>query len=315
MRRGERFTWNARPRLLRPPLPPMPPLPDLHPDDRPAAPVAPARLAEAVERLQATVAQMERELARTHHLATLGALAGMIAHEFNNILTPVLSYAQLALKHPEDAELGRTALERCALGVERASKVATAILGFAGDERHGVGAADGGPLEAEVGRVLEETLFCLARPLERDRIRLERRIEEGLRVAVAPEALQQVLMNLILNARKAMLPRGGRLVVAGRRARAEECSTWNAERAWAVVEVADSGKGIPEDLLPRIFDPFVSGGRGMAQNDGGPRVSEGGSGLGLVICRRLVEEVGGRIEVVSEVGVGTTFRVWVPEGR
>jgi signal transduction histidine kinase len=115
-------------------------------------------------------------------------------------------------------------------------------------------------------------------------------------VLVDPDHLQQVLINLLTNAIEAT-PAGGRVVVTGV-PRADD------GRPGVALEVRDTGSGIPEEALPRIFDPFFS-----------TKPAREGAGLGLAICRDLVRSNGSDIQVASTPGQGTTFTVWIPEAR
>lgn len=306
-------------------------------------------------RPDAATAELESLRASLEHaqrLATLGTLTGLIAHEFNNILTPVMSYAQLALEKPADAALARKALERAADGSERAARIAAAILSFARQEpvrsTGNIGAANGhaadagaetvrspsgsipfgGVVEHEVTRVadaIERALACLARDPKKDGIELTVNVPEELAVRMRPIALQQVLLNLVLNARKAMAAGGGRLSIS---ARAESHrpmpegvggAQGAAEKAggdgsgWLRIEVADSGCGMSPELLARVFDPFVSGEPGGVSGGGGAQgVGPSGSGLGLALCRRLVDQVGGTLWATSSPGRGSVFVLGLP---
>ncbi|MFN7022716.1 MAG: hypothetical protein ACK4WH_15540, partial [Phycisphaerales bacterium] len=200
------------------------------------APVArdtkhPMRLLDRVDDVQSRIDQLNAMLEHSERLATLGTIAALIAHEFNNLLTPVMSYAQMALERPDDRELCLKALRKSASGAERAAAIASAILGFARDDGRldtgrgvGVGGSDvprGTSCACDVRRAVDEALSCLARDLGRDGIRLEVKVEEGLRAGMKPVALQHVVLNLVLNARNAMIPGGGTLTIRGRRCAAE----------------------------------------------------------------------------------------------
>jgi len=299
-------------------------------------------------------------LEHTQRLAALGTIAGMIAHEFNNILTPMMAYSQMALENPGDRELSKKALERAVAGSQRAAEIATAILGFSRDEfsvPRGTEVAS-----ADVEACVRQTLSCMARQPAQDGITLEVTIDLAvgggpLMVAMRPVALQHVLLNLLLNARKAMNPGGGRLVVNARRLSGVATATGPQGGTGGVgggtggvggmveVTIEDTGRGIEAGRLGRIFEPHVSfdgagagvgaqdgpvgggsGGRASAVeckdnvrliggSDGGEDISSSkalesggavsGFGLGLVVCKRLVEEVGGRLWIRSEVGRGT----------
>ncbi len=266
-----------------------------------------SRLLERLEEMEREVAGLRRELDQSQRLATLGTIAGSIAHEFNNILTPVLSYAQMALATQGDQALVAKALHKAMDGSERASKIASAMLGFVKDEERG---------PADVSGVVDQTLACLARDPSRDGVKLKLEIEPSLSVAMSSVALQQVLMNLILNAVEAMKPSGGDLTIRAWRGgdhHEDECSTWNTSDGAAPlplsdsrvsIEISDTGRGAPAEIAARLFEPFVTA----------PHDSEGrrGHGLGLPICKRLVEAAGGTIRMKTAPGEGATIRIDVP---
>jgi signal transduction histidine kinase len=230
-------------------------------------------------------------------LATLGTLAGSIAHEFNNLLTPVLSYAQMALASPDDHDLAKKALQKAVEGAERAAAAASSILGFIRD--------DDGQM-VHVGHALKDALGCLARNPARDGIDLAVDIPEDAWVAISPVRLQQVLLNLLLNSRRAIMPRAGRITVKA------TCSTWNTPANATIsssdlveIEFKDSGCGIPSELIDRVFEPFVRG----PQPEGASR----GTGLGLAICRQLITESHGLITIESALNQGTLVRITLPK--
>lgn len=257
-----------------------------------------ARLAE----LSTRVAELEGELSRSERLATLGTLVGAIAHEFNNILTPVMSYAQLALNDPADRDLTVKALQKAVDGTEKAAHIASSVLGFVRD--------DESPACADVNAVVNDTLTCLAREPEKDGIEVVTDVPSDCWVAMRPIALQQVLMNLVLNALEALRPHPGRITLRC------ECSTWNqgpsaptksrqpASSGPVRITVSDTGRGIPPEVMSRLFQPFVRSRRGINERRG--------TGLGLTICKKLVTEAGGTIEAATAAGQGTTFTITLP---
>jgi len=257
-------------------------------------------LLQALDDLHARTDALEAELQHAQRLASLGTLAAIIAHELNNILTPVLNYAQLALHASDKPEQAERALRKTVEGVRRASRITDAVLGFAregGDEPH----------HCDVAAVIEETLACLGRDLARDAIVLEVDAPDGLTVAMAQTPLQQVLLNLVLNAREAMLGGRGTLFINARR------STWNTNGDTLIegveVVVRDTGKGIPAERLDTLFEPFATTIRSDAEREQG---AHRGVGLGLAVCRQLVEGAGGEIACDSAVGEGTTFTIRLP---
>ena len=248
-----------------------------------------AELLGHFERLEAQFQQVRDGLTHSHRLATLGTIASIVAHEYNNILTPVISYAQLALAEPEDAALMRKAVEKALLGAERAAKISSSLLGFARESDDQQVA----PLAATIA----EAASCLGRDLSKDGIAFTVDVPNVL-VAMPPLNLQQVMLNLLLNARKAMSRGGGRLRIDGR-----------ADTQRIHLRVADTGPGIPEQIMDRLFEPFVTQEVDAAAGTREPR----GTGLGLCICRELIRNAGGRIEVASTPGSGAVFHLTLPK--
>jgi len=278
------------------------------PSDGSAAPVgtavSPARPADAllreVEALQAQLDQVRHGLAHAHRLATLGTVAAIVAHEFNNILTPTINYCQLALAKPDDADLMRKSVEKSLDGAERAARICAAILGFAQDEP-----IVGRTPVREIPLVVQDALECMAREPRKDGLKLElqldslREAEDGAAVAMNHVALQQVLVNLMLNARRAMGRHGGQLTVAGRMAGRQ-----------VEIRVSDTGPGVPPAVRARLFEPFVT-----ERIDPDPRSLEpAGTGLGLSVCRDLVTQAGGTITLDDPIEghTGATFRISLP---
>ena len=252
---------------------------------------------ERCDALRDRLREIEAELEHTHRLAMLGTLVGSIAHEINNILTPVVSYAELAKLHPDDAELGAKALARASAGAEQAARIARAILDLA-RRAEDAGGQDAPP-EADIAATIDQVLLCMTRDPGRDAPAIRVQVEPGCAAAIDSTALQQVLLNLLLNAIRAIGSGGGRIDVRG--------STWNSPGGDAMVrvEVEDEGCGMDERTLERIFEPFVSGRSG--ETSGPP-----GTGLGLSTSRQLIERFGGTIAARSQVGTGTMFTITLP---
>lgn len=245
--------------------------------------------------LERQVDQLSKLLSESQRLATIGTIAAVIAHEFNNLLTPVVSYSQFALQSLKggqpDLALIEKALTKSALAGEKAGRICSSMLGLAR------GQADYGPVE--VMRLVEDVLAVLARDPAKDGIALRVQVAPGLRVLGDSVQLEQVLLNLLINARQALLSqgRGGSLVV-----RAEA----DVDHGEAVVAVSDTGPGIAPQHLPRIFEPFFT------TKATPSRGQNRGTGLGLSICKQIVEAHRGSIRVDSEPGKGTTFTVRLP---
>ena len=239
------------------------------------------------EELEKQFDRVREGLTHSHRLATLGTIASIIAHEYNNILTPVITYAQMALSKPGDHKLMRQAVEKGLSGAERAAKISSSLLGFAreADQAHA----------ANVKEVVDDAIACLGRHPSKDGIELTLDVP-NTQVAISPLNLQQVLLNLLLNARKAMRRKGGRLTVSGR-----------IEGEMVHLDVIDTGPGIPQEIQDRLFEPFVT--CRHEQDDGGTR----GTGLGLCICRDLIRAAGGCIAAESEPGRGAAFHLVIPK--
>lgn len=236
---------------------------------------------------------VKQDLTETQRLATIGTIAAVIAHEFNNLLTPIVSYAQYALESLEsgtpDMEMIRKALTKSYQSSTKAGRICSSMLDLArGESTSNV---------VDIQRMVDEVLQVLARDPHKDGIALRVQVQPGLCVSGDHIQLEQVLLNLLINARHAMLGKGGSLTVKAQRIDGTEEIR---------LQVIDTGPGIPEKLLPKIFQPFFTT-KGTAKK-GEAR----GTGLGLAICKEIIEHHQGRIEVSSEVGRGTTFTIYLP---
>lgn len=285
------------------------------------------------------LAVLHEELVRMHRLSTLGLAAGMIAHEFNNILTPLASYAQMALAEPDDRELATKVLQRCLLATEQTSRIASAILELV----RSAGVSDGSnaahAARANVHACLRTAIDCLGRSPEKDGIALTLPGEDAeidaVHAAIEPHALTHALVNLLINSRNAIDRRGSIRIEVTRQptppvtapdAEDSRCSTWNsggeaAERStpadsthqgdWIIISIRDSGRGMSADQLAQIFAPphLRTSSRGTRR--GGP---EHGTGLGMTITKQLIEHAGGWITVESALSQGTLARIVLPAG-
>lgn len=233
------------------------------------------------------------QLTESQRLATIGTIAAVIAHEFNNLLTPIVSYSQYALQSANgdkpDMELIKKALSRSFQSSEKAGKICRSMLGLARGE------FNFGPVGVQ--KLIDEVLSVLARDPQKDGIALRVQVQPDLEVEGDAVQLEQVLLNLLINARQAMLGKSGSLTIKAHRVE---------EQNELKLQVIDTGPGIPEKLLPKIFQPFFT-------TKGTARKGEAkGTGLGLAICKEIIERHNGRIQVTSEVGKGTTFSIYLP---
>ena len=223
-------------------------------------------------------------------LANLGSATSMIAHEINNLLTPLASYAALAVRNSQDRELVAKVLEKTVRNCERASKIMTSMLAVANGQSQETE-------KANVKALIEEVFTSLCRDFKKDSITVTTEAPDALQVPCVPVQIQQVLMNLILNARDAMLPGGGVLKI-----------TASENATFVDLEVADTGKGIPPSDLENIFQPFFT-----TKNGQDCPTTYSGSGVGLAFCKRVVDAHSGDISVTSDPGKGSTFRIRLPK--
>lgn len=288
------------------------PTPEFEPTqgDTPQANPDQDAILRVVRGLETELEQLRRELAWSQRLATLGTLAAAVAHEVNNALTPVGAYAQLALDAQADHELTRKALLAAVEGVGRASRIAESVLGLARENPGGEAADQQCPLREAV----ESAVSCLELSSRRDRLSVTADVPD-VRVAMARSELQQVLVNLLSNARKAVLGRAGegRIVITAEPIVDSE-NPGAAPRV--VLVVTDNGPGIPEAVRGRLFDAFVthpsSIGRPAASRAGDASAQQPGTGLGLSISRDLVERAGGQIDAGNAEEGGAVFRIVLP---
>ncbi|MEX2307162.1 MAG: ATP-binding protein [Pirellulales bacterium] len=234
---------------------------------------------------------LEDELRHARRMAALGELASTTTHEFNNVLTTIINYAKLGLRHKDEASRDK-ALTKILAAATRAEKIANSILGLArgrGQER----------VPTDLAKLIDSSLVLLEREMLKYRIQVEVQAEPAPPALVCGNEIQQVLLNLLTNARQAM-PRGGRILI--RIAPDEAAGTVD-------LTVRDTGSGIPADILPRIFDRYFS------TKQGPDATGKGGTGVGLATCREILEAHQGKIRVESTVGIGTAFILKLPTAR
>ncbi len=241
--------------------------------------------------------EMQRQLQQMAKMEAIGRLAGGIAHDFNNILGAILGYGELAQNDLGEGGAVRRHLDQVMQAGARGKGLVDRILVFS---RSGIGER----VPLHVQSVVEETLELLIPSLPAD-VRLEKQLDAA-DTAVVGDATQlhQVAMNLCTNAVHAMKEGGVLTVVLERVAVGEgrllSHGTLGAGR-YVRLSVGDTGSGIPPAVLERMFDPFFTT----------KRVGDG-TGLGLAVVHGIVADFGGAIDVMTQVGVGTTFTIWLP---
>lgn len=238
--------------------------------------------------LEEQVALLKQQLAQAQKLTALGELVGTTAHEFNNVLTTVINYAKMGLRH-RDAETRDKAFDKILAAGNRAARITTGVLGMA---RNRSGSAE----PTDLARLADDTLLLVERELAKHRVAVEKTYQPCPQAMVNGNQIQQVLLNLLINARQAM-PQGGRVYVR---------LSADADQHYVDLSVRDTGTGIPPEVLPRIFDSFFS------TKSGPDATGKGGAGLGLSFCRDIIEAHHGRIRVDSAVGRGTCFTLRLP---
>lgn len=229
-------------------------------------------------------------------LQAVGALAGGIAHDFNNLLSAITGSAEAALARAPDGAAAPE-LRQVMESAGRGAALVRQLLAFARQQALRPKVVDLNLAVTSMGDLLKRLLG--------GRVKLTMELEEpARRVRIDPTQLDQVIMNLALNARDAM-PEGGAMRIGTGHAVVLQPEALGSETLppgrYALLEVADAGAGIPEEVLPRIFDPFFT-----------TRRERGGTGLGLSTVHGIVRQSGGFISVDSRIGQGTRFRVWLP---
>ena len=234
------------------------------------------------------VAALEQQLLAAQKLTAIGELASTTTHEFNNVLMTILNYAKMGLRHKDEATRDK-ALTKILDAAQRAAKITNSVLGMARNRSTQFEPTD-------LAKIVEETLVLLEREMTKYRIAVETQIAAVPEVHAIGNQIQQVLLNLLINARQATSS-GGRILIK---------LEHDPAAAAVILTVRDTGSGIPAEKLPRIFDSFYTTKSGP--DDSG----KGGTGLGLSACKNIIEAHRGRIRVNSTVGKGTEFIIRLP---
>jgi len=258
--------------------------------------------------------RLEEHMRQQDRLASLGQLAGGIAHDFNNVLMTIILYTEMVLDESSLPQDLAPDLECVLDEAQEAARLVRQVLDFSRRS----------PIETRLVNMkafVQESVDILQRTLP-ETVHLLLEVGPGEYVVDAdPTRVQQVLMNLVVNARDAM-PEGGelRISLSSVQVRPGEEPPWLGQRPspngqrpspngfplpnWVCLAVSDTGTGIPPEVLPRIFEPFFT-----------TKPKGAGTGLGLAQVYGIVKQHGGHIEVETEVGQGTTFRVYLPAQR
>ena len=236
---------------------------------------------------------LEEQLRQSQKLEAIGRLAGGVAHDFNNMLTAIGGYTAFALEHAAEGSPLEADLDEIRKATDRAALLTRQLLAFSRKQ----------VLTLELlnlnGIVVE--MQSMLRPLIGEDIVLKTELDPALGpIEADPGQLHQVVMNLVVNARDAM-PNGGDLTIETANADVEEMGDGSIEPGrYITLTVRDAGEGIDEETLGQIFEPFFT-----------TKDAAKGTGLGLATVYGIVKQSGGYVEVESEVGVGSAFRIYL----
>jgi PAS domain S-box-containing protein len=250
-------------------------------------------LRRSEERLRQQAQELEQQLIASGRLVSLGEITASMAHEFNNPLGIIMGFTQDLLSEAAPSSPNYQALKIIDEESKRCEKIIQDLLQFARPRSADLCTTD-------VRLLVEKTLALVANHFYKQKVEASAEIEENLpHIHADPQQLEQVLVNLYLNAIDSM-PEGGTLTVKANTKPSMPGA--NSSRSLAIT-VADTGFGIEEKVLLKIFQPFFTAKK------------KRGLGLGLPICDRIVKNHGGKIEVESRLGQGTTFKIYLPLDR
>jgi signal transduction histidine kinase len=232
---------------------------------------------------------LKEQLAEAQKLTALGELLSTTTHEFNNVLTTIINYAKLGLRHKDQPTRDKS-FEKIHAAGNRAAKITASILGFARNR-----SSQQEP--TNLAALVDDALLLLEREMSKYRITIDKGFQPNVPDAlVCGNQIQQIVLNLLINARQAM-PNGGRIVIK---------LSHDMENQMVDLVVRDTGAGIAPEHLRHIFDPFFT-------TKKGPDASgKGGTGLGLSTVRDIIESHRGRIRVESTPGRGAAFTLKLP---
>jgi len=239
--------------------------------------------------------QTEEELIRSEKLVSLGQLAASVAHEVNNPLAGIMVYVKLLLKKHKEKKLQvedtKEQLLKMDKELDRTTRIIRNLLDFARQSEPAI-------RPVEIGKVLEAALLLVGHQISLENIKLEKKLDAELPLVLADfDKIQQVLINIIMNAIQAMSD-GGNLTIATSVAKGIRINEFLKDTVR--IDIRDTGIGIPEENLSKLFTPFFT-----------TKEKGKGVGLGLPVVHGIIEQHKGKIEVESESNIGTTFTIYL----
>ena len=240
-------------------------------------------LEHKVEKRTVELREAENQLFQSEKLASLGKLAAGVAHEINSPLTGVLTYSSLLLQEKKKGDPEKEDLEVIVNETNRCKKIVKGLLDFARQTEPDKAISD-------INEVIEKSIDLISHQASMQSIKIEKKIKPKIpRIMIDKGQIQQVFINILLNAIEAM-PQGGTLTISS-----------GIEGQMITIGFADTGAGIPEENMRKIFDPFFT-----------TKKQGRGTGLGLSVSYGIIERHRGRLDVKSRVEKGTTFIIKLP---
>jgi signal transduction histidine kinase len=241
--------------------------------------------------------ELERSLRQSEKLATIGQLASGLAHEVGTPLNIIAGRADLTMRKLGGNNEAKKNLSIIIEQTERITKIIQQLLGFVRKKKPEQRALNLGPL-------LESTLDFLDQQIQKQKIKVVKELRDHLPAVTGdPDQLQQVFLNVILNAIQSM-PKGGELRLIATPQWISKEGLEEGHRQYAEIRVEDTGTGMRKEVIENIFNPFFT-----------TKEKEKGTGLGLTVSQGIIQDHEGWVEVKSEVGKGSVFKVYLPAGK